>query len=85
MCLWVILAWGFVDGGVDLPFAMLMAFTQLGRGVAVLDVSALARATEHVLPWAYARFLQARVHSARRPNRYGDRANAGQLGALGHY
>ena len=64
----------FVDGGVDLP-CLAGVYAARAR-VAVLDVSALARATEHVLPWAYARFLQARVHSARRPNRYGDRANA---------
>ena len=59
--------------------ALLMAFTQLGRWVAVLDVSARARATDLVLLLACARFLRARVHSAHRPNRYGDRATAGQL------
>ena len=58
---------------------LLMAFTQLGRWVAVLDVSARARATDLVLLLACARFLRARVHSAHRPNRYGDRATAGQL------
>ena len=66
---------------------MLMLFTQLVRGVAVLDVSGRARATDLFLLLAYARFLRARVHSAHRPNRYGDRANAGQLVGLGknHY
>ena len=64
---------------------MLMAFTQLGRWVAVLDVSGLdrVRATEHVLPWAYARFLQARVHSAHRPNMRGDLASVCQIVGLG--
>ena len=64
---------------------MLIAFTQLGRWVAVLDVSGLdrVRATDLVLLLAGARFLQARVHSARRPNMRGDLANDRQLVGLG--
>ena len=60
---------------------LLMAFTQLGRWVAVLDVSARERARLPALDLllARARFLLAQVHSARRSSRYGGRANAGQL------